>query len=311
MYEDRINSAISILQTHNEAIGKNDKGEPNLGYVNPDEFIGCIKLSGGTNEDRLKSLSYEDILECLPAPKLANGKTIPQVALAKDLAKAFRGKEEIATKRPIHSRKAETMTLEELVAAFDPEEYASPIAKRLSDIAKENPFIVFSSGRLVDVETTLKLIKEIKAGYPAVATVVSNNQVKQVYKIGELPDALADENPIYHNRPLRPDGSCDQTGRSWDGIPLQVKQLIYLAVKSGELAVNVPNGIKVANDVIDMALAENAFEKMSVLYKKASLNFFKAQTVLSLPTLKIPLKLNNSSGSSLNQGKKVEFLNRK
>jgi hypothetical protein len=296
MYLDRINSAIALIKEHNDAIAPNATGQP--GQVNLVKFIDCIKASGGTSEDRLKRFSYEDILACLPA---VDG--VKPVIIAKEIAQIFRGKEDSAAadKRPIASRKVSYMTPRELVEAFDPEDASSPVAKRLSEISRGESFIVFINGRQIDVETTLKLLLEIKTGHGGRQDIDVSGKVKRVYKIGELPDNLADENPLYHGRTLRPDGTCDQTGRSWEGVDLSVRQIIYLAVKTNELQVN----IDAAHAIMDMAMAEDAFAKISRKYRKAAVRYDELSQTSSLPTLRIPMKV--AAGKLFNDGQKVSW----
>src|SRR5262249_1497572 len=118
-YDDRIQAALQIIREHNAALG----GEGALGYVNPDQFSTCLQATGGTSEARLADLSQEDILQCLPGIPGPGGPVKPRV-LAQQLAKIFRSKKE-EERRPASSRKAERMTLPELVAAFDPEDHGS------------------------------------------------------------------------------------------------------------------------------------------------------------------------------------------
>jgi hypothetical protein len=285
MFQDRINSAIAIIKEHNDAIAPGETGKP--GQVNPEKFIECIKASGGTSEDRLRRFSYEDILSCMPA---TDG--IKPVIIAKEIAQAFRGKDESgdADKRPIQPRRVATMTPRELVENLDPEDSSSPVSKRLQEISRNEKFIVFASGRQVDVETTLKLLLEVKAGHSGRNDIDASGKVKKVYRIGELPDNLADENPLYSGRALRPDGTCDQTSRSWEGIPLNVRQLIYLAVQVGDLKVNIDS----AHATIDAALEADAFNKISRKYRKAAVRFDELSQSGSLPNLKVPIKSNGN-----------------
>ena len=286
-YQDRIDAVTALVREHNIAIGQNPDGKPNLGFIDPDKLIGCLKASGGITEDRLKAMSYEDILICLPPVETPNGKQ-PPVIVAKEIAKIFRGKEDPATpadeKRPIGGKKADRMTPRELVEAFDPEEPTSSVGKRLSDMSKGKAFIIYESGRKVDVVNTLKLLLEAKSGYPEVAQLKIGNSVKKVYHIGELPNNFADENPLYVGRPLRPDGTCDQTGRSWEGVSMEVRQLIRLSMDTGELKID---NIDKAHDILDLVVQPDAATLIRFRYQKAAVLFEEKPD--DRPKLKITL----------------------
>lgn len=305
--KDLYDAALSLLSEHNEAIGETD-GELLPGQVDPDKVIGCIKAAGGTSEDRLKRFRYEEILACLPETE-----GVKPVALARDLADIFRGKESTNSdteRRPISSKKAERMTPRELVENFDPEEPDSPIGRRLSKQAQGEPFVIFSNGRDVDVDSTLTLFKEVKGGrYDGRETYEVNGEIKKVYRVGELPDDFAEENPLYEDVPLRPDGTCDQTGRSWESVRLEVRQMVRVAIDEGELTIS---DIDKAHDVINIAIKSNALKELQQRYRHSAVKFKELQSTGELPKLKIPLGRIDQKGEAkatapFSDGKKVEW----
>jgi len=294
-YNDRIEAALAAIKQHNEAVG-----EGKLGYLSPDDFIQCVKASGGTSEERLSALSHEDLLACMPASP--NG-VKPRV-LAKEIADIFRNKSSASKaddKRPVSGKKAEKMTPRELVEAFDPEDYSNPVGVRLATVSKGEKFIVYSDGRIVDVDTTFKLLMEIKGGYPGRDDVDVAGAIKKTYRIGELPENYADENPLYRDRPLRPDGTCDQTGRSWEGVDLSVRQLIRVAMDEGELRVTH----EIAHDTLDAVMEAVALKKLRSRYRKAAIKFDELVKTGDLPTLKIPLEGGNEIANPFSGGKQV------
>lgn len=308
MLQDKYNLATSIINEHNDAIG----GVSNPGYVDLNQFLTCIKAQGGTSEDRLKGLSYEDILDCLPAIHIATTNTdVKPVALAKAIAKVFRDKEETTeVVKTVGSKKAEKLTVPELVEAFDPEDFTNAVGERLRKISRGEKFIVYSSGRTVDLENTKKLILEIKQGYPGRDSIEVNGKPTKTYRVGELPEAYAEENPLYPNRPLRPDGTCDQLNRSWEGVPLNVRQLIRIALENGEISISGKSGRERANDVLDFALKSDAMSTLRKRYHEASLLFDEKEKTGSLPLLKISLEVKSTSKprgivNPFNDGKKV------
>ena len=303
-YEDRIDAALAAIKQHNETVG----GEEKPGYVNPDAFIACVKASGGSNEERLAALSHEDLLACMPSYHM-NGIEVKPRVLAKNIAQIFRsnqpqGSEE---KRPVSGKKADKMTPKELVEAFDPEDYSNPVGQRLATMSKGEKFIVYTDGRVVDVETTFRLLSEIRGGYPGRDDVNVGSQVKRVYKVGELPEAYADENPLYRGRPLRPDGTCDQTGRSWEGVSQEIRQLVRVTMDVGELNVN----LETAHAALDMAVTDNARTKLRDRYRKAAIKYDELAKTGRLPQLKIalgsPIEGGSESKSPFSQGKKVQW----
>jgi len=306
--QEKFEGVRALVEQHNAVLG----GETANGYVNPDQFIECIKLAGGTTEDRLKAMSYEDILQCLPTrANPAGGPPIKPVGVAKDIAKIFRGKEDSTnthTARPVSAKKADKMTLRELVESYDPEESENPVGKRLREISRGEKFIVFANGRTVDVETTVKLLSEVKGGYEGRENIEVAGEIKEIHRVGDLPDNFVEENPLYRNRPLRPDGTCDQTNRSWNGVTMQVRQLMRVAMDNGSLK---DISFERVHDIMDMAMDADAFNKFSKRYPAAAVEFKKLESVGKLPTLKLILKKDKGAGRTnrpFDNAKKVEWV---
>lgn len=272
--------AQALIASHNEAFS----GPDDPGFVDEGKFLSKIKLMGGTTPERLKSLAYEDILKALPSFE-----GIQPVALAKDIAKVWRDSVksgELSPQRPVSSKKADKMTLEELVAAFDPEEPTNAVGERLQKMSRGKPFLVYSTGRQVDVERSIVLLKELKGGYEA----RTHFEGKKVYAVGNIPDNYANENPLYPGRPLRPDDSCDQLNRSWAGVPKIVRQFVRFALDYEDgIEPSGPGGRDRAWDVIDTALLPDAIQRFRSKYPEIAIEFDEAERKGELPNLLIPL----------------------
>tara|TARA_Y100000034_G_scaffold104648_1_gene131361 strand:- start:17521 stop:18504 length:984 start_codon:yes stop_codon:yes gene_type:complete len=289
--DDKFARVRSVLSEHNSEIGENKPG-----YVNIDEFFSCIKVLGGTSEERLRRFSHEEIADCLPTVRIGGegGREVKQMILAKEIAGIFREKDNASEKkdkgqRPVTSKKAERMTLEELVNAYDPTEPDSPVAERLSKISRGESFLVYSQGREVDVVSTLSLLKEVKQGYAGRDKITVNGSLKKVYSIGYLPENYADENPLYPGRPLRPDGTCDQTNRSWEGVELKLRQLARIAVDRGDIKVSRES----SHDVLDLLVGIDAIKAFSTRYADAVIAFDELSEQDKLPRLRIILSSND------------------
>lgn len=291
--QELYDAALFLVRSHNEAIGA---GKP--GFVDEEKFIQNLKLSGATTPEALKAMTYEDFLYCLPE---AGG--MKPFALARAIAEKVRGTIALGVGKPIQpdrrpSIRAERMTPEELVQAFDPEEPTSPVADRLLKLCRKQAFIIYKTGREVDVERTIFLLKEVKGGYSARTTY----EGKRVYKVGELPDNYADENPFYPGRPLRPDGSCDQLNRSWQGIPKPVRQFIRFALnKKNGIDTSPPGFRDRAHGILDMILEDisknagpvasshDGLARLRSRHPEVSVAFDEAELHNELPNLMIAL----------------------
>lgn len=310
MYQsEKITNAIALLTTHNQQLGDAP------GKIDLDKFPKALAgygISSDTCDEDLKTLSWEDINKIIAVCWIERPLIEPKI-LCQKLANIFREKpsepQPEDKKQPVTWKKAEKMSTKQLVECFDAEEPTSAVAIRLQSISKGEPFVVFSSGRIVDVDTTFKLLMEVKQGYQGLKSIDVNGAIKPVYKVGEIPDCYAEENPLWVGRPLRPDCTCDQTGRSWAGVELPIRQFVRLALIKGF----IKNGIDSAHDVLDRILQPDALMKLRKRYPDVSLAFDELEKTSQLPRLQVPLKtqkqaIQGGGNSPFSGGKVVEWI---
>lgn len=236
-YQQKLEEARKLLSQHNSQTTFS---------VDVEQFFKKLTEEGGTNEDALSQCSWEDLQE-FGLPKL----------LARQVAQIFRFKEKQS--EPLKRSKVEVMTVAELIARYDPR---TPdfVSERLGLLFKNNRFVVFDDSGAVDRASTTKLALEIFDGYPERQIYMVEGEPRKTYALGERPDQSFDENPLYPGRILRQDGDCDQTNRSWNGVPLEVRQTLYLAVVStGELKID---SINAAHAVMDLIMGKPDVERM-------------------------------------------------
>ena len=276
-YDTKIQAVREIVEKHNAVVA--DKGK-----VVFDNFLKALQEQGGTTEEAIKSCSYED-LQKMGLP----------VLIAKQAAKQFRsdenGKEQ--TVAYVSEKKAQQLTPKELLERFDPKDPDSTVAKRLKSLSRSKPFIVFNDGS-VNVPVSTQLLQEIRDDFPPRENFVDeNNEVYEIYAIGQKPNAYASKNPLFSRRILRPDGTCDQTNRSWEGISDEIRQVVYLAVReTSELPVKT---IADAHDILDLIM--NRPDDLSTRTQKARLLLKKLKETGNAPSLKVALKPSTKSGA--------------
>lgn len=307
MYETMLNSAVALIEKHNENLSKTGVEFEGL-KLDIENFKKSLIMLGATTQERCASLSYEDILDCLKFVDVKHeldSTTVKPKLLAKDIAKIFRGKQEtteVVDTSP-SSKKVKNLTKKQLVSLYDPKnlDETDSVNKRLLELSKNQAFLVFNKDGSVNVDISTKLLEELTSGYQSRQFFNTPDDIYQVYKLGEYEAFMADENPMYPNRPLRPDGTCDQTGRSYDGISLDVRQFMRLLIQSHHFDGTLGN----INNILDVAVGTDAFSKLSKTYPQVYLTFKKLEKDNQLPKLKISLK---KKVSALDGGVKVKNL---
>jgi hypothetical protein len=277
-YSDKLAQAISLIEAYNAEVEKEDQ-------IDTNSFTKKLKKLGGTTESLLSGCSFEDIEQC----------GIPKI-LARKIATIFRtepktqlGDGDILSEKQV--TKLAPLYLIQRYSLSDPD---SHVAKRLKDLSKGLRFLVVENG-IINAQESLRNLEEIRKGYAERDTVVVNGHPIKLMKIGDRKKEMADENPIYIGRPLRPDGTCDQLNRSWSGVSTVVRQIIYLAINdTRELSVSHT----AAHDVMDKALLPDAEKSFRGRYAKASVRLDELTEEGKAPLLKIAVGESTSSGKN-------------
>jgi len=282
-YEDRIEQAKKIIEDHNTAVGSKETSD---GYVDLEDFLAKLRQNGGIDEEALADCSWEDLME-IGVPKLT----------ARKVARVFREKAEGETKqRRVSPQAAARMEDEQLLSAYNPREHDNAVGSELLKRTQGKRCIVFNPDGTVNVEISKTLLDEIRDNHDERTTYIVDARPQKTYRVGERTDMVSDENPLYPSRILRPDGTCDQTNRSWDGVPFPVRAIIYLAVtETNEIPTN--KDLMSAHVIMDMAMQDNAEEVVRQRFSDASMRYDDLEGAGQLPPLKI---IRNDNGSRQN-----------
>lgn len=261
-YEAKLAEAQRIVEAHNTSIGPGQ----NNGTVNWETILGKIHQIGGTSEDNLKSMTWEDLQEC-GLPKL----------LARRIAnEVFRQKDAPAAPKPyigpMTEMRVATLNATALLGIFDPEGEVNPaVTKRLMELSSGKPFIVYELDGTVNVPASVDLLKEIRRGEPAREQVTVGHTVVRPRPANYVPRELVNENPLFPKTALRSDDSCPISGRSYKGIALRPRQVMYLALQTKELTIQGKEDIHNMLDKLDGRTEEQMNLFLSTRYPKAVL----------------------------------------
>ena len=268
MYDQKIQSSREAVESHNSNVSEKIKFE---------DFLDKLQKLGGTSEEALATCSFEDLESC----------GLPRI-LAKMISKKFRKKDESGSNKSsyVSAKKAEAMTSQELVERYNPRDVKNAVGQRLKGLSNGKRCIVFNIDGTVNVEESVKMLNALSDGYDELDTVTCAGSVLQVYKVGDKLDFFADIDPI-NNKPLRPDGTCQMTGRSWGKVSQKVRQMINIAHRvTQELKIDNIDDI---HDIIDIAEKDGAEQHFRLRYRKASLRFDEMEKMGGLPVLKVRL----------------------
>jgi hypothetical protein len=288
-YDSKIESARNVIESHNQNIEDSKK-------VDFDSFLTNLQDAGGTSEETLKTCSWED-LQDTGVPRL----------IARTISKIFRQNGDNGDNKSSHvsQNKSEMMTVKDLLGRYNPSSPPNNVTKRLKEICKNSPCIIFNNDGAVNVEASDKLIADLLEGHDPISTTVVNGIPHHVYKVGVRADAYVGENPLYPGKKLRSGGQCHRTGFLWDQIAVDVKQFLHIAV-SETREMNI-DSLEKANDIIDRCNADNALENFRKRYLQTSLKFDELSKIGNLPSLRILMNVDDNKKSNNPFGTNREY----
>ncbi len=272
-YDDKLTKIKALIEDFNSQLPPTK--------VDFDKIQTELKSIGAFNDATLSVVSEADFVEA-GLPKLLARQAVTIVSI-KDVPEGG------ATKPYISEKKAVTLTVQQLVEAFDPRDNDNAVAKRLADISKNQPCVVYSdeTSATIAIAQTVVNVNNIRDGYPARDFVNYMGVPTKCFRINERPFDMADENPLFAGQPLLPpEQVCTVTNRSWAKAPIRLRQLFRIATQTGEFRNTTENAHDLL-DMIDEADLTTLFEKWSVRHPRAAMKFKEMEKQGTLPTLKI------------------------
>lgn len=283
-YNEKMQIIRSIIDEHNKSVTTTNQ-------VDFDSFLSCLQSMGGTTDDAIKQCDWMDFSDC-GLPRLIAKQAISKISEPKERVQSTFNHDPVSY---ISREKSLQMSVAELLSVYDPFDIDNEVGRRLRQKSKGLPFLVFLDDYSVDIPISSAILEEVVKGYPSREIASRSDGVPcRVYRIGEQPEAFADENPIYPGHILRPGGICDQTEMSWSNISMKSRQIIRVALESGEIRIE---SLQDAYDLMDFLVNYPSDDLESVLlrrFKKSAITLIEMMQVGRAPILRLPLGENSN-----------------
>jgi hypothetical protein len=283
-YSQKITAALNIIvQFNRESPQKIDE----------DAFLQDLKALGGTSDAALKICRWEDLEKCGNRKDENNIITggIP-VLVARQIADVFRKSAKSDRPQVFTEKKALRLTPEELLKVYDPRDPESPVAKRLKQLSKGLPCIVFEAQtHKVHVKASLSCLDDILDDQEPLPHYILNGIPHKIYKVGGRPNKTVAENPLFPGHALRgSEDVCHKTTRSWKDIPHRARVLLRLALSTRELKIAQVGDV---HDTLDLVNRLDETDEGSVVklfstrFPQAALKYSELEATGNLPTLRL------------------------
>lgn len=198
--------------------------------------------------------------------------------------------------------KMEDIAPSELLEYYHPEQTSHPVTIALKKRFDDKKIIVFKpDSKMVDIEATANYIADLEQGYPEQDAVESDGVLVRIYPIGQLPNQMVEEDPLFEGKPLKR-GRSMVNRVNWENINMPTRQFCRILVNRDDLDVNdrfhVQELMKLASrrqtNVSGDIKTEVVHEELRNLYPEADLEYRELAQRNELPKLMITIETANN-----------------
>lgn len=246
--------------------------------LNSAEIEKDLRARDVVNDSILKALSASDIADI----------TSVSAPVAKALQKEFSLADSTTQRRPerIPTRlTVQSLSLKELIRQYDPTQLASAVIAEFKlrvkrEIGRNPKVIVFNPDESINQEATWRLLQDALQGDPDLDQIAVDGKSLYTFRIGERPNQVVEIHPITKEY-LRSNG-VGRDNLDWTSLPLENRQLLFLAVKSGELSSEPTR-----RDLVyyhQMAGSDDGLAALQAEFPEAAKDFYERSLVDNLPS---------------------------
>jgi len=182
-----------------------------------------------------------------------------------------------------------------LIEDYNPDKPTHPITIELKKRFEDKHVIAFKpDSKVVDVEATANYIADVEQGYVEEETIEVDGILVRLYCIGEIPNQLIDEDPLFPGKPLKR-GRSVVNRINWSNIDEDTRRLCRIIVEEGSIDEDS------RSEVRELAkLASEGLKAVGEVYPEAYLEYRERKEKDDLPKLRLTLQEANGNGKSNN-----------
>lgn len=198
--------------------------------------------------------------------------------------------------------KMEDVEPSELLEHYHPEQPNHPITTALKKKFGDKKIIVFKpDSKAIDIDATANYIADLEQGFPEQDTVESDGVLVRIYSVGQVPNQMIEEDPLFEGKPLKR-GRSIINRVNWEGINLPTRQFCRVVVNRDDIDVNdrfqvqelmklaSQNQVNVKGDVKTEAISD----ELRKTYPEADLEYRELTQNNELPKLVLTMESANS-----------------
>jgi len=198
--------------------------------------------------------------------------------------------------------KIEDVNPVELLEYYHPEQPNHPITIALKKVFGDKKVIAYKSdSSVVDIEATSNYITDLAQGFPEQETIDSDGMLVRLYAIGQIPNQIIEEDPLFEGSPLKR-GRSIVNRINWENVQLSIRQFCRIIVARNDLDVSnrfnlteFMRLVKLDSDDFNKNLHPNGLmPNLREVYPEAYLEYRELAQKNELPKLTMTMDQSNS-----------------
>jgi len=172
---------------------------------------------------------------------------------------------------------------DQLLRLYDPAKPSDPVTNALRKRFDDKPVIAFDNSGKVAVEATVEYVSGLEQGWPVQETIMVEGKLAKLWKVGEKPNLMAEEDPLFPGQPLR-NGCSTVNARNWSKVDKRSRQLCRVILNRGEIEPNNPEAV-----LRLLERAELTSDALPKAYPEADLELRELEARSDAPKLMVPV----------------------
>ena len=199
--------------------------------------------------------------------------------------------------------KAEDVNPTELLEHYHPEQPNHIITTTLKKKFGDKNIIVFKpDSKVIDIEATSNYIADLEQGFPEQETVESDGMLVRLYAVGQVPNQMIEEDPLFEGSPLKR-GRSIVNRVNWTDIGMPVRQFCRIIAQRDDF--NVDDRLHVQEL---LRLAQEGTIALRKAYPDADLEYREMAQKNELPKLMLTMEsANGKKQNPFNVGNNRKF----
>lgn len=248
--QERVKKAAAAMKVEEQYVWA---GLDALGIGKEDEDALSVLEAETTREGDARRVFVDHVIVVDATATPGNGVSVKPARFLMGWAilKGKDGKQLLCEDKPqqvvvAHAKSIPELGDRELIQRFHDEPDSTPVINELMKRSEDRAFVIYDENNKVDVEQTLSMLRHARRVETKSKVVIDRGHKGAVqvrlFRANETPLTRMEVCPV-HSDMILVDGCCDTCQNSWKQVPMEVRQVVRVAISSSAVKAETPGEI--------------------------------------------------------------------